>query len=149
MANYPIPFEKIDECYYYMCCIQARLFKLAQNMDFDDDNFVKKYMNSNICNKAIDSLYSPLQMAEPEDIMDYFLEKENPKKNTQHYDTNAVKWTGFMYRYLQLRLGIPSSVIHKYRPLSHMLVYYTGMHTQDDEYVVDVIKEQLQKEGLL
>lgn len=145
MTLQPIPFKEFYDFHYFICENQEKLFELAQNMNFDDDDFIKKYMNSDICKKALDQLYSPLQMAEPEDIMDYILEQITPKKNNQHYDTDAIKWTGYMYRYLHLRLAIPSTIIYKTLPLKDMLVYYVGMHTQDYEYFIDVIKSKFER----
>lgn len=84
-------------------------------------------------------------MADPEDVMDETLRFITPKKNAQHYDSNAINWIGYMYRYLHLRLAIPSAVIYDILPLKDMLVSYVGMHTQDDEYFVDVIKDKFER----
>lgn len=148
MLSEPTPSEKFSEVQYYICETQGLLFKLAQTMDFDDDDFIQKFMHSDLCKRALDQLYSPWQMADPEDMMDETLRFITPKKNTQHYDSNAVNWIGYMYRYLHLRLAIPSAVIYDILPLQDMLVSYVGMHTQDDEYFVDVIKDKLERKSL-
>lgn len=148
MLPNPTPFEKFNNVQYYICEIQGRLFKLAQTMDFDDDDFIQKFMHSDFCKRALDQLYSPYQMADPEDVMDETLRFITPKKNAQHYDSNTIDWIGYMYRYLHLRLAIPSAVIYDTLPLKDMLVSYVGMHTQDDEYFVDVIKDKFKRESL-
>lgn len=138
----PIPFEHISENEYFICENQGDLFNLAQKMGFDDDDFIKEYMNSVFCQREMDAPYSVFQMGEPEDVMDYTLKEITPRKNLQHYNTNAIQWIGYMYRYMHIRTGIDSSVLYEKLPLKDMLAYYIGMHTQDDEYFLDILKEQ-------
>lgn len=142
MTLRPIPFDKLYDYHYFNCENQEKLFELSQNMGFDDDDFIQKYMESDFCKRELDQLYSYFQMAEPEDIMDYALKEIKPKRNIRHYNRNAIKWTGYMYRYLHLRLAVNSAVIYRTLPLKDMLVYYVGMHTQSDEYFIDIIKDK-------
>ena len=130
---------------YDICETQEKIFSLAMDMGFDDENFISKYMNSQFCNREMDALYSWFQMADPEDSMDYILKEIEPQKNYRHHDEYAIQWTGWMYRYLHLRLKVSSREIYAILPLKDMLVYYIGMHTQDDEYFVDVIKEKFER----
>ena len=62
-----------------------------------------------------------------------------PKKNNLHYDPDAIEWIGWMYKYLQLRFEISSREIYTRLPLKIMLGYYPGMHTQAEEFFVDVL----------
>jgi hypothetical protein len=84
-------------------------------------------------------------MADPEDSMDYITKEIQPTQNTQHYDKATMEWIGYMYRYLHIRLGISSNVIYKTLSLKNMLALYVGMHTQDDEYFLDVIKDKFKE----
>ena len=131
---------------YFICENQELLFANAQKLNFDDNEFVEKYMNSRLCNKEMDTPYSYFHYSEPEDIMDYLLKEIQVKTNTKHYDANAMRWVGYMYRYIYLKTKIPSSVIYAKLPLKDMLVYYVGMHTQDNDYFLDVIKDKLRKD---
>lgn len=128
---------------YDMCDTQELIFKLAMEMDLDDEDFIDKYMTSKFCNQNMDALYSFFQTAEPEYCMDYILDEIHPKKSTRHYDPSAIEWIGWMYRYLHLELNIPSREIYAMLPLKTMIMYYPGMHTQDEDYFVDVIREKL------
>ena len=138
----PLAFEDITETEYFICNTQGKLFLLAGEMGFDEDSFIKAYMESDFCRREMDALYSVFQMADPEDIMDYVLKEIHPEKNSRTYGPDRINWTGYMYRYLKLRLGISSAGIYRVIPLKDMLVYYVGMHTQDDEYFLDVIKDK-------
>lgn len=138
---------EISESDYFICENQGDLFQLAESMEFDEDDFIRQYMNSRFCNKEMDTPYSYFQMADPEDAMDYILKEIKPEHNNRHYDRNKIYWIGYMYRYLHIRFGINSSVIYQILPLKDMLVYYIGMHTQDDEYFIDIIKDKFKQEG--
>lgn len=128
---------------YDICDTQELIFKLAIDMGFDDEDFASKYMVSKFCNKEMDALYSFFQMAEPEYCMDYILEEIHPQKNDKHYATSVIEWIGWMYRYLHIELNIPSKEIYAMLPMEKMLAYYPGMHTQDEDFFVDVVKDKL------
>lgn len=130
---------------YDICKMQQKLFMLAMEMDFDDDDFIQKYMNSDFCSREMDALYSFFHMTDPKYTMAVILDEIHPQKSDMHYDFNAIEWIGWMYKYLQLRFEIPSKQIYKILPLNKMLGYYPGMHTQDAEYFVDRIRENLMR----
>jgi hypothetical protein len=142
------PFDELIGCDYFICETQGLIFSLAIKMGFDDDDFIQKYMNSRFCTVEMDAPYDYFQMAEPEDSMDYILKEIKPEQNTQHYDEDAIKWIGYMYRYMHIRLGTGSDTLYRLLPLKDMLVYYVGMHTQDDEYFLDVMQERFGEEIL-
>lgn len=130
---------------YEICLTQSRLFMYAVETDFDDDDFVKKYMNSDFCHRHMDALYSHFQLMNPEFIMSYLLDEITLKKNIEHYNVDAIEWIGWMYKYLQLRFEMPSKEIYAMLPLKIMLGYYGGMRTQDAEYFVDIVKEKFER----
>ena len=74
----------------------------------------------------------------------YLLDEINPAKNNMHYDPEAISWIGWMYRYAQLRLEIPSRDICKMLPLSDMLVYYKMTRTEDAEYFIEQIQTKFE-----
>lgn len=125
-----------------ICKTQQNIFLLAMDKNFDDEDFARKYMNSEFCSREMDALYSFFHMTNTAYIMSVLLDEIHPEKNNLHYDYNAIEWIGWMYKYLQLRLEIPSKEIYAVLPLKTMLGYYPGMHTQDEEYFVNIIKEQ-------
>ena len=124
---------------YDICETQSEIFQLAMDMNLDDDDFIKEYMNSDFCKREMDALYSWFHLADPKDSMDYILREIKPKKNNLHYDPDAIEWIGWMYKYLQLRFEISSREIYTRLPLKIMLGYYPGMHTQAEEFFVDVL----------
>lgn len=139
-----IALEEIRSYDLYSCRIQGELFVLVQDMQYDEADFIKRYMTSRFCNKEMDALYSYFQTADAEDSMDYVQKEFTLVKSDNHYDRNAVFWIGYMYRYLHLRTGFSSEYIYSKIPFCDMLVMYVGMSTQDDEYFLDVIREKLE-----
>lgn len=125
---------------YEICNTQSRLFLYAIRHDYDDDDFIKKYMESQFCNHKMDALYSRFQLMNAAYIMSYLLDEITPEKSKKHYDENAIEWIGWMYRYTQLRLEISSKNIYKTLPLNDMLYYYKGMRTEDAEYFIEHIQ---------
>lgn len=130
-----------------ICNNQAELFVLAAKKGFDDDDFISKYMNSELCHE-IDGLYSPHQLAAPSYNMACLLDEIQPEKTELHYHINAIWWIGYIYRYIQFRFDLFSSEIYKAIPVEKMIKWYEGMHTQGDEYFMSVLHEDyFQKKG--
>lgn len=130
---------------YEICMAQSRLFVYATDHDYDDDDFIEKYMNSDFCNKKMDAPWSRFQLMNPAYNMSYLLDEINPVKNNMHYDPNAIEWIGWMYRYIQLRFEISSQKIYKTLPLPDMLLYYKSMRTEDAEYFIERIQTKFER----
>lgn len=131
---------------YEICNTQSRLFLYAIQKDYDDNDFIKKYMESKFCNQKMDALYSRFQLMNAAYIMSYLFDEITPKKSNLHYDEDAIEWIGWMYRYIQLRLEVPSKEIYKTLPLNDMLCYYKGMRTEDAEYFIEHIQAKLEND---
>lgn len=138
-------FENFMRCDYFNCDNQGFVFELAQKIGYDINDFVDKFMTSDFCARELDALYSWFQTSEPEDIMDYVLKEIEPEYSSETYSNDKLHWIGYMYRYINLRFGINSSEIYKVLPMKDMLVLYVGMHTQDDEYFIDVISDKFRR----
>ena len=126
-----------------ICDTQQEIFMLAFDMGFDNEDFISKYMNSDFCKRHMDTSYSFYQTADPGYCMEYILDEIHPKKNDKHYAPSAIEWIGWTYRYLQIELNMTSKEIYTMLPLKTMLAYYPGMHTQDEDFFVDVIRDKL------
>ncbi len=130
---------------YDICKSNQRLFALAIDKDFDDEEFAEKYMNSEFCEREMDALYSFFHMSDTAYTMSVLLDEIHPKKNTRHYNPDTIEWIGWMYKYLQLRFETPSKEIYAILPFKTMLGYYAGMHTQDPEYFVEHIQTKFER----
>ena len=130
---------------YEICKTQSKLFLYAIRHNYDDNDFIKKYMESQFCNHKMDALYSRFQLMNAAYIMSYLLDEISPEASKKHYDEDAIEWTGWMYRYTQLRLEVPSKQIYETLPLNHMLIYYRGMGGEDTEYFIERMQTKFKR----
>lgn len=129
---------------YEICKTQSKLFLYAIRHDYDDNDFIKKYMESQFCNQKMDALYSRFQPMNAAYIMSYLLDEISPETSKKHYDEDAIEWIGWMYRYTQLRLEVPSKQIYKTLSLNNMLVYYKSISSENAEYFIERIQTKFE-----
>lgn len=145
ITNAPIkyvPFKDFTNTEHLMCINNENLFRRAIDMGFEPEDFAKKYMDSDFCLLEIDRPYSVRQLSWDGENMDFLLEEITPNKSNKQYDVNIVGYIGYIYRYLQMRLGIPSRLLYERRPFRFMVANYPIMHTHSCEWVVDEIGEE-------
>jgi len=125
-----------------ICETQGDIFKCANELKLDMDVFVPAYMKSRFCEKSMDTVYSPFQMADAEECLDFILaEIDVPKIKKIKYKPTIIEWIGYTYRQLYFALGKSSREIIDKVSFTSMLVYYPGLHTVDEDMAVDIINE--------
>lgn len=125
-----------------ICETQGEIFRCANEMKLDMDSFAPQYMKSRFCEKSMDTIYSPFQMADAEECLDFILAEINvPKLNNIKYDSSATEWVGYTYRHLYFALGKSSKEIVNNVSFISMLVYYPGLHTVDEDMAIEIINE--------
>lgn len=136
--------DKLDSMDHFICQNQANLFLLAQKEGYDIIEFIAGFMNSRFANVEWDAPNTYCQTATPEYNLVDCIEEFDPPKSDVCFDEPSVDWIGYMYRYIQIRLGIHSKEILQVLPVRNMLIWYEGMHTLSEEYFIeDVVKEKL------
>ena len=132
----------LDKVQDIICETQGDIFRLANEMKLDMDVFVPAYMKSRFCEKSMDTIYSPFQMADAEECMDFILpEIDVPKLDDIKYDSSILEWIGYTYRHLYFALEKSSKEIIEKVPFLSMLIYYPGLHTVDEDMAIDIINE--------
>ena len=117
---------------YVICDSQGRLFEYCNNIGLDFDVFVKEYMCSDFCARAMDAEYSRYHYCDTEEVFE-FLEAELSKtKAGLSLKSAAAYWIGFMYRMVSLKTGISSKLLYSVLPPQKMELFYPGMHVLDD-----------------
>ena len=136
----------LGDMQYRICETQAELYEYAANNGYKFPEFSDIYMKSSFCHRAMDTIYSRFQLQCPEELMDFIL-PENPeiKESPERLDTAIAYWIGFTYRQMSFELGSDSCKVLEIWPFDSMLRMYPGMHTQDPEYVAEVMKESIGK----
>lgn len=125
-----------------ICETQGEIFRCASEMGLDMDFFVPKYMDSRFCERCMDTIYSPFQMADAEECLDFIQpEIKAPQLAEVRYDPNVMEWVGYTYRHLYFALEKSSREIAERVPFLSMLAYYPGLHTVDEDMAVEIINE--------
>ena len=133
---------------YRICETQAELYEYAANQGFKFPEFSDAFLSSDFCKRAMDTIYSRFQLQYPEEILDFFHFNEK-FDNNQMFEGQVAYWIGFTYRQMYFETGFDSKKLLEIYPFSLMLQMYPGMHTQDPEYVSEVLIESLKKKGIL
>lgn len=125
-----------------LCDIQGRLFELFLSTDYDVENLVKVFMNSDIA-KNLDSEYNRMQWAGEEYLLEELI--DTCKDKLTHKKTSVSKealfWMGYVYRYWHFYTQEDSVKIYKQAPFETMIVNYLMFHTMDVEMAIDDLKE--------
>lgn len=123
-----------------ICETQGDIFRCSSEMKLDMNIFIPNYMKSRFCDKNMDTIYSPFQMADAEECLDFILKEiEAPKLEIPIYNSSVIEWVGYMYRYLYFGLKLTSREIIESVPFISMLSYYPGLHTVDEDMAVEII----------
>ncbi len=125
-----------------ICETQGKIFRCANEQGFDMEKFVPQYMQSRFCERSMDTPYSPFQMADPEECLDFILPEINISKLPKpKYRADVLDWIGYMYRYLYFALNKSSREIGDKVSFLSMLTYYPGFHTIDEDMAVEIINK--------
>lgn len=125
-----------------LCEMQAKLFELSVDRQYDSENFVKEYMNSKTV-KALDSSINHLQWAGTKYVMAQVEDELQSKlrRSSHLYDKETMYWTGYLYRYWHYYTGESSKEIYRQAPASAMRVVFLPYHTLGNELAIDRLKE--------
>lgn len=135
----------MPEINHELCECQGDLFELAADKGYDIRCFSNIFLGSDFCMRAFDSAYSRYQCADAEESLD-LLEQETAsglEKASGGRGPGGIiaNWTGYIYRVLCQRSGMPSREILKRIPPETVIGSYYGYHTLDEEMAADKLLE--------
>lgn len=121
--------------------MQAHLFELSAEKQYDSDAFVKAFMNSDTA-KDLDKEFNHAQWAGEEYLLSR-LSEETPDatKPGVILDPETLYWSGYLYRYWHFHTGESSKEIYKQAPITVMKQVYLPYHTMSVEMAIDRLKE--------
>ena len=119
-----------------ICKTQAGLFKTMASRNVKMDDFIDMYMESEFCERQMDSLCDYYQIASPDEIIPE-IEKEikitvDPLVKT--IDESDAYEIGYIYRYISRKYGISSKtlvIIMPYTVIIKLLREYPDASTSD------------------
>ena len=125
-----------------LCEMQAKLFELSVDKQYDSECFIKEYMNSKSA-KALDSSINHLQWAGTRYLMSQVEDELQDKLQHSNllYDKETMYWTGYLYRYWHFYTGETSREIYRQAPASVMRALFLPYHTLSNELAIDRLKE--------
>lgn len=136
-------YRRIVSADYTICERQGKLYQKIAHDGCDMEWFSNAYLNSRFCKGYMDTLWSRLQWAHTQEVLDHLLPEISPvKKNEQgFFDEDVAYWIGFTYRMLYIETQVPSAELIKKVPFEMMCRYYPGLHTVAEEMAIDIICE--------
>ncbi len=125
-----------------LCEMQAKLFELSADRQYDSESFIKEYMNSKSA-KALDSSINHLQWAGTKYIMSQVEEELQGKLRRSNliYDKETLYWAGYLYRYWHYYTGESSKDIFRQASASVMRAVFLPYHSLSNELAIDRLKE--------
>ncbi|MCI5600618.1 MAG: hypothetical protein SOZ02_03120 [Hallerella porci] len=123
---------------------QGHLFDfVAQNFkDFDTEDFICAYMNSNT-RKYIDESQAYVNTMSAKELWEYFTTNEHyTLKNGKSMQGFMPDWIGEFYAYYQWYTNIPSAEVIKKVPLEFLKKAYPALHDLDLKLAVEKTLQQ-------
>lgn len=124
-----------------LCEMQAELFVRSREKGYASESFIKAFMLSDVA-KDLDMPFHHMQWAG----MNYLMSRLEEEHGSElvvgaSYDTEALYWAGYLYRYWHLYTGESSKEIYKQAPAKTMNIVYLMYHTMSPEMAIDRLKE--------
>jgi len=130
----------LDSLEISLCQMQAHLFELSAEKEYDSEAFVKSFMNSSIA-ADLDKEFNHTQWAGEEYLLSRLSEeKTDVVKQGAVLDIETLFWTGYLYRYWHFYTGELSKEIYKQAPIMVMKQVYLSYHTMSIEMAIDRLK---------
>ena len=129
---------KLDLFQMQQCWIQARVFERANKAGYDMAAFAEAFMNSSAA-EGLDADYDRMQWAGEAYVLESVVNgaKLAPDSAAPKFDSEALFWAGFIYRFWNFKTGEPSRAIHARFPLADVLSVYPGFHTISNDRAVE------------
>ena len=118
--------------------MQGKLFEKSALLGYDSDTFIKCFMRSDLTS-CLDKEYSRYQCVDE----DYWLEElkdeygKRLKKSVSVWDSEAMFWIGWLYRYWHYEFSKSSKEILSLAPPKRMISMYLPYHTLDPNDAIE------------
>jgi hypothetical protein len=130
-----------------ICITQQDLYEHAALHQYNMPVFSDMYLQSDFCRRAMDTIYSRFQLADPLEILDFLLPEIGPEDKLKYQDgewfnRDVAAWIGFMYRLLYFKTGISSKELSQKVTFGGLCAAYPGLHTIDEDQAADILIEE-------
>lgn len=123
-----------------LCEQQARLFENLDRRNLDAKAFIRAYMNSKAV-EGLDADYDRMQWAGEEYVVEEVLDESGlkPDPDCPRYNTEALFYAGWIYRYWHYKTGESSREIYLQADADQILGSY-GLHIESNDLAVEDLK---------
>ena len=131
----------LDSFEISLCQMQAHLFELSAQREYDSEAFAKAFMNSAIA-EDLDKVFHHAQWAGEAYLLSRFADEnpEAPMKGTL-FDAETLYWSGYLYRRWHFYTGESSKAIYRQAPIAVLRKVYLPYHALSIEMAIDRLKE--------
>jgi len=122
------------------CELQAELFESLDRRNVDAKKFIQAFMNSETA-AELDAPYDRMQWAGEEYLFQEVMESAGLTADAHcpRYDTEALYYAGWIYRYWHFKTGETSKEIYRQADENRILLAY-GLHTESNDLAVEDLK---------
>ena len=126
---------------YLICQTQGKIFKYAVKKGYDMQNFAEKFLSSEFCEEAFDTIYSRYQLDSPMESADFFMPelREKLKLSPVKQDKEEAAYIGFIYRYLYFVTKIKSKDLIQKVPFEEVQRHFINSNLRTEDFVVEDI----------
>jgi len=129
---------------YETCRTQGEIFEEACKRKYDMEWFYYFYLNSDFCERAMDSIYSRFQMADGAECLDFIIPEigENKIENDDYFGEYKAYKIGLNTRYMALALGISSKTIAEKVPYQEFFYWCGRMDDPEFEEIIEILAKK-------
>ena len=123
-----------------LCSVQGKMFELSAKKNLSSKEFIDFYMQSNTAS-FFDLPYDRTQWLGEENLLQDVLDEKSDLPSGNSFNTEALFWIGYTYRYWHLLTGQTSKEISQICPAETMNALYPAYHTLDCTMAIERILE--------
>lgn len=134
--------KKIDSNGLFLMNYQGKLFEESMvYLSCSSKIFIRRFLHSNLL-KTLDKNNSGLISLDVKEGLDSLNEEFGESNYGKiKYNSNALYWIGYLYRYISYTREVSTRFAMKTFPIDMLLKAYEGYHTQDMEWVISSLLE--------
>ena len=133
-------FHTLSQFERQLCGVQGKMFELSAKKNLSSKDFIDSYMQSQTA-KFFDLPYDRTQWLGEENLLYDIMEEKQNLKQGDLYDTEALFWIGYTYRYWHFLTNQASDEIGKKCSAEMMHALYPAYHTLDCAQAIQRILE--------
>lgn len=125
-----------------LCELQAGLFESLDRRNVDAKAFIRAFMNSETA-AGLDAPYDRTQWAGEEYLFQEVMESAGlqPDLACPRYNTEALFYAGWIYRYWHFKTGESSKEIYRQADENRILLAY-GLHTESNDLAIEDLRRK-------